>query len=524
MGTQKPLIEMIPEINAHVQKYVDFSEFNLRLYRVAEGQIRDAVEDSLRRESFSVQAFNRAKERIPPINIIRKSAQKLSKVYMERPTRHTDKDKDQDIMNSFEREIQVNSVMTNANFIYNVHNMFALEPYIEDGKHKTRVLGGHQFLPFSDDPTNPTKMTVFIKFLGNREERVTAKYDDFGQIVDKETIREVELFALFSDNEFLIMEGSGPDELGKARLDIMAELNLTTVNPFGRIPFVYGNRSQFELVPFPNQAGYDISVLIPKLLTDLNYAAQFNTHTITWSRNVDLDGQSINPDAVVDLGEGDKEMGQPEIGILRPDVDIDGILKLTEFEMNSYFASIGIKMNTQGTMSNGRDSSALGKAMDEGDTTSERKVQTEFFRDIEMRYWELISDVQAVWSKLGSVDDKRKFTPDFAKTFIIAYAEMRPVKTRRQLIEEVQLERDIKLISRRRSIKTLNPDLSEKQLDEWIKELDDEMEEDFKKMMMFGESSSAERTADGTFAEGNQAAANQDETSKDESDQDERTN
>ena len=524
MGTQKPLKEMIPEINAHIQKFIDFSEFNLRLYRVAEGQIRDAVEDSLRRESFSTPAFNRAKERIPPINIMRKSAQKLSKVYMERPKRTTDKKTDQDIMDCLSREIQVNSVMGNANFIFNVHNMFALEPYIEDGIHKTRVLGGHQFLPFSDDPSNPTRMTVFIKFLGMRTERNTPQYDDFGNIIDKDTIREVDLFALFSDDEFLIIEGSGESTPATARTDIMETLKLPDKNPFGRIPFVYGNRSQFELIPFPNQAGYDISVLIPKLLTDLNYSAQFQSHSIIWSKNADLTGQSINPDAIIDLGEGDNESGQPEIGMLRPEVDIENNLKLIEFEMSSYFSSIGIKMSTQGTMANGRDSSALAKAIDEGDTTSERKVQTEFFRDIEMRYWDLIKDVQDVWSAAGQVTDKRRFGEDFVETFIIAYAEMRPVKTRRQLIEEVQLERDIKLMTRRRAIQTLNPDLSAKQLDERIKELDDEIEEDFKKLALFGESSSPERTAAGTFAEGNQAAADQDENTGHEEDLDERTN
>lgn len=518
MGTQKPLKDMIPEIVKHIDQFNDFSEFNLKLYRVAEGQIRDAVEDSLRRESFSVNAFNRAKERIPPINIVRKSAQKLSKVYMERPTRKTDKEPDQKIMDELSREIQVNNSMANANFIYNVHNMFALEPYIEDRKHKVRVLGGHQFLPFSDDPSNPNLMTVFIKFLGSRTERVSQKFDDKGIIVDKETTREIDLFALFSDDEFLIINRSGPE------VDLMKKLNLPTKNPFGRIPFVYGNRSQFELVPFPNQAAMDISVLIPKLLTDLNYSAQFQSHTIIWSKNADLTGQSINPDAIIDLGEGDKETGDPEIGILRPEVDIENNLKLIEFQMEAYFSSIGIKANTQGTMSNGRDSSALGKAIDEGDTTSERKAQTEFFRDIEMRFWDLMVPVQKVWSRENKVDNKSNFSSEFSDQFRIHYAEMRPIKTVRQLIEEIQLKRDQRLITRRMAIKDLNPDLSEKQLNEHEAALDKEAEEDFKKMLTLGVSSQPERTAAGTFNEGNQAAANQTEMSKDISNTDERTN
>ena len=74
---------MIPDIVEHIDKYTDLLQINQRIYDVLEGQLRTEVEASLRRELFSVRAFHRAKERIPSINVLRKTTDKLSMVYNE---------------------------------------------------------------------------------------------------------------------------------------------------------------------------------------------------------------------------------------------------------------------------------------------------------------------------------------------------------------------------------------------------------------------------------------------------------
>lgn len=522
--TQRPLVDLIPDIMKHVELYADYSEFNRRLYRVHEGQVKEEVEKSLAREIISQSALKRIKERIPSINIIRKATDKLSKVYIEAPNRMTDNKEDKSILDAIERESNLNRTMTNANQVLNYHHMFAIEPYIDKGKHMFRVLAGHQFLPFSDDPVSPNKMTVFIKYLGTEIVRDFDQSNENGTVNDTSAIRELSILALYSDDEWMIIDSGGKIRVDKMR-EIDPEISEDSrgeINPFGRIPYIYGNRSEFELIPFPNQQGFDITVLIPKLYADLNYAAQFMTHSILWSINTDLEGKEFAPDTVLELGESDKD-GSPELHMIKPEVDIDQILSLIGTESSEYFSSIGIKTSTQGTMANGRDSSALAKAIDEGDTTAERKVQTEFFRHIELRLMDLLKDMQKVWSNDSSIIEKRRFSEEFIPSFMISYAEMRPIKTFRQKAEEMVILRDQKLISRKRTIKTLYPDMTDAQVDSWIKEVDDELIEQMQKQIQFGVNIGPDTNADGTFTEGNQAAAEQDETSKGETDVDERT-
>lgn len=477
------LKDKIPAILQHVEDHRDYLQFNYRLYKMYEGQIKKEVEDSLREELISTQAYNRAIKRIPSINIVRKSVNKLAKVYVEPPKRITDKESDMEIMDNIIKWSDIDQVMSQANRIYNLHKGCLIEPYIKNDKIKFRVLAFHQFLPYGDDATDPTEMTVLIKFLG-REQKVfkEIQYDENGNVMtENEVIRHVEIMALYTDEEFMII-----DSTGSLRTDKMQEHGASsTINPFGIIPACYINSSKFELIPFPNQEAFDISILIPKLLTDLNYAAQFMSHSIIYTKNTDINGQEMNPDTVINLGDDDPDGGTPEIGTVEPKVEYEAILQLTEFLMSAYFSSIGIKTSTVGSMMPGREASGFAKAMDEGDVTQERKEQIEFFRQIEKKLWWKLSKMQNVWAKNTPLKERRAFSPEFMDTFSVIFAEMKVMKTQKQLLEEIKLAKEEKLMGRRQALRLLYPDFTEGQLEEWIKELDKDMEDSLQRVLEF---------------------------------------
>lgn len=489
MGTQKPLAQMIPEIIEHVNKYQDHMQYNLRIFKILQGQVRKEVEESLRREMVSNAAYARAVQRIPSINILRKASQKLSKVYEEPALRTTSDKIDQEIMDGIVKESMLDSQLMEANIILNAQRMAAIEPFVEDGKAKVRVLAAHQFLPYSDDPINPLKMTVFIKVLGKDFVTDSRVIDADGRdIRTDDRITEVDILGLYSDDEILVIDSNGT-----IRGDKMAEFGLeSSVNPYGVIPFEYINTSKFELVPPPNQEGLDISILIPKLLTDLNYAAQYMSHSIIWTKNAHLQGAEINPDAIVNLGETDADGNSPEIGTIDPKTDIELVLQLIEFEMSTYFTSIGIKGVTVGQMMPGREASGFAKAMDEGDVSQVRRSQAQMFRDVERSLWSKLTEMQMYWSELRAVEDIRKFSPNFVSTFNVLYPEAKPLKTDRQKIEEIKLMRDIGLISKRQSIKQLRPDMTDAQVDEWLEELEEEAAEVMESMLEAGDAMAEE--------------------------------
>lgn len=511
MATSKPLAELIPDIIEHYNKNIDYLEFNRRLYRVLEGQVKKEVEDSLRLEILSRSALNRALQRIPALNVLKKATDKLSRVYIEQPLRLSDNDVDKDILKNINHESRLDNVMMEANRIYNAQHSFAIEPYVKEGKHQFRVLAAHQFLPFSDDPIDPTNPTVFIKLMGTDLKQFAINTDEDGYKDEApDNVRLVDILWLYSDTEFLIVDSSGA-----IRADKMLEIgNTDGINLFGKIPFVLGNKSKFELIPFPNQSGMDISVLVPKLLTDLNYAAQFMSHSIIWTKNADLSGQEVNPDTIVNLGDTTEANGEPDIGTINPTVDITNTLKLIEFELTSYLSTIGIKAEFQ---SSGGEASGVARAIDEGDITAEYKIQTEFFKGIEYKLWDLMQSVQRVWVQEGRINEgeRRLFSESFLETFRIQFKEIKVLKTHQQMLDEIKVGRELKLISRRQALRELKPELTEEQITKIIQEINDEQVDDFDFLVDNGMVAETEtdtktgRNSDGEFRSNNELANEQ---------------
>jgi len=372
--------------------------------------------------------------------------------------------------------------MMQSNRLLNAMMSCAVEPYIDENEQRLRVIPNHLFLPFSDNMNNPMKITVFIKLLGSKTIDYTTTASNGTNIQQtKNNIRTVDIYQAFSDDEIIIFTSDG-----NVDSEEMNKLGLNGVNPFGEIPQTYLNLSTNMLIPFANQAGLDMSILIPKLLTDLNYSVQFLSHSILWTKNTNLEDQELNPDAVLDLGSGggpgDTD-GEPEIGTIDPQIEIEGQLQLIQFQFSAYLASEGIQTGNIGSMMPGREASGFAKAMDEGDTTQVRKEQSEFYRHVEKKLWSKIKAVQKVWSEMGLVDESSQFTEQFIDTFAVKFAEMKLLKTDSEKLDETKKWTDLSLMTPKQAIKFLKPDLTDEQVDQWVKELEENNKKELELMM-----------------------------------------
>lgn len=481
MKTQKPLRELVPDIILEFERYREQIQFDLELYQMHEGQIRKFVESSLKSELISHAAYNRAVQRIPSINIPRKITDKLSKVYAEAPIRFAEKNKD--LIDDFSHYMQLNSEFQYANQMSNLNKRCAIELFVEEGCQKARVLAAHQFFVYSDSPTSPNKPTVFVKLLGQEmKRRDTISTRDGRRVTNEDDILLVQIFALYSETEFLIIDSDGD-----IRQDKMAKMGINSSrNPYGVIPFIYINKSKTELMPYPNQTAKDMGILIPKLLTDLNYSAQFLSHSVIWVRNTELEGQEINPDTVVNLGDADGDGNTPDIGTIDPRTDISGVLKMIEFELSSYLSTEGLKAGSIGQLEASSAASGISKIMDESDATEARKQQTELFRQVEREFWEKFAKMQEVWAKAGIVDKKETFNDDFIETFSVKFAEIKPLESEKQKYEKMKIARDLKLITKKQALKELYPNLPEDQLDARLQELEEELKKEKREMMSMG--------------------------------------
>ncbi len=464
MPTSKPLREMIPEIMQHIHNHLAYMEYNNRLFLVHEGQLRPEIEASLKQE-LSPRAYEKAIKRVPSINLLIRIIDKLSRVYSEPVARTASTASDQKLIEFYEREATVDKTLTSANKVANLHKCAALEPFVQDGKPYLRVLPAHQFLVYSDDLVNPLRPTVFIKFMG--KDRNVPFTDRDGRKTEQDEVRTVQLYYLYSDSEFAII-----DSEGAYRDDRMTQRRLEGVNPLGRLPFVYINRSDFRLVPLPDTDTLDNTILIPKLLADLNYAVQFQSHTVFVALDADVPTDlAISPDTVWNIksSEGDK---QGRIDTVKPSVDIQQVIELIKVTLSMWLESRNIRAGDMGQVSPGDAASGVARIIDESDATQDRQSQCSIFAVAERELWALLRDMHNYWVATGQIDSADTWTQSTAVS--TRFGDQKPVVTDRERIEVVGMKLDKGLISRRQAVKEIYPHWTDAEVDLHMEGLADE--------------------------------------------------
>lgn len=125
MLPQKPLIGLIPELLSHIdQNHERFVHYH-KLLDIYSGNLLKYIETDLSAE-LGRRSFERAKHRIPPINILSKLVEKLSRVYGETPTRTCGtNDVDNELMTYYSNELDLDNQLANANELLNLHKYFA---------------------------------------------------------------------------------------------------------------------------------------------------------------------------------------------------------------------------------------------------------------------------------------------------------------------------------------------------------------------------------------------------------------
>jgi len=486
MKTTRPLIELVPNIVSTWNNDRKNRELDWHLYEILNNSLLKHVRDSLRDEMISSRSYHQTIKRIPSINIHKRVVDKTSKVYIRPPVRTTNKQSDKDLMEAIADNMELDKVMMASNRFLNSTFRFSIEPYIDDsGTHRCRVLPAHQFMPYADNILYPNTMTVYVKY-------ITTETDKDGQDHD--------VLSLVSDTEFLII-----DTAKRIRTDIMSSMGFSAENRFGIIPAIYGKTTEDMLVPFRNEEGMDMAILIPKLFADINFASKYLSHSIMWGKNINMAKIDVNADAFMDLGDS-ANGSDPEIGVITPSVDIPNQLSSISSQVQSYFESIGIKTSVDTGGSN--PVSAVSKAIDDADVSDIRLEQIGIYKGIEKDFWRLVSILQEDWVRTNKSTIKKTFTPGFVNSFRISYPETKALQSVSQRLDEGEKWMNLKLSSRRQILRELKPELTEEQITAQLAEADKEILESVELRLAGLPGLRPEKRPDGTFQEGNEAGAN----------------
>lgn len=438
---------------------------------IFEGELLPYVEQALRNE-LSPTAFERARKRIAPINFLTKVINKLSTLYNAGINRslRDDNDINQEILDYYIEELNINNSGRISNQQLNLNKYTAWEIYINSQNiPKLRILPAHQFLVYSDDIEDPTNPTVFIKLLGIFNK-------DTGLIDEKtETriFRNVSIYKLYTKDEIIVIDSDG-----EVRQEFM-EQNPEGINPYGVIPFVYIRKSDHSLLPYEDTSDVPMITLIPLLLTDLNYATQFMSHSIIYAIDAELNNPSGNPDSIwmikSDVTPDGEGFGKAQIGTIKPEVDIDKVITLIQTQLALWLDSKDIKAQSVGNLESSNLASGISKMIDEGDTTQSIKSQMEVYRKAEYELFKKLGIIHNVWVDQGLLIE----TPINRRIVDIldvntSFEEPAVIVDEKDRVETIVIKEEAGYTSHRRAVMEANPDLSNEELDQLLEEINEE--------------------------------------------------
>lgn len=434
------------EILNHIKCHESEIGFNEKIFEILEGDLISHVAESLR-EQLSERSYKSAMERVSPINLFKKVNDKISTLYVDAPLRKTELESDQELVDEYTKEIDINSFMEDLNKGYNAYKWSVIEIYEDDGL-KTRVIPSNQFLPYSNDTKNPLKVTAIIKFMGE----MTKKPDN------RIRKKKVNKYWVYSADEFMAIDSDG---------DLVEEdmIENEGINSFGVIPFIFVSKSRYLLVPKPDKDDLKISILFPVLLTDLNFAAKFLAHSVFYGIDIDADNLHLSPDAVW-IFKSDEEGKKPEVGTIKPEVSIDEVLNLAKEQIAAWLDTKNIKAGNIGKMDASDAASGISKIIDESDTSRERKRQEKIFKMVEIHFWRVLAQMHNTLVQAKRIRNMKVFSNPEDLVVDVAYIEQKPMQSRMDLIKELKEENMAGFKSRITAIKQLNPNMEEQELEE----------------------------------------------------------
>jgi len=444
------LINKIPAILKYIEKHQKKLDDNQIIFNILEGdvltQVYNAIDQQLSGSSAQV-----SKQRAVPINILRKVVDKQTSIYAESPERTTDLPKDLELMESYEQSLDINDQFNTVNESFNAYKYGVEEIYYEESTKevKTRTVATNLFLPYGDDLNNPLKVTEMIKIMGSYRKTVGA------------AVKNAAIYHIYSDDEFIII-----DEDGSVLYDQMAEYGIDDgVNPYGVIPFSYVSRSKYLLVPLTDTDQIAMSILVPLLMTELNYGMTFLCNPIIYGVDVDVKNLQVAPNTFWSVSSDGSSENKGELKVLQPNMNIPNQSNWIMEQTAVWLETKNIKANHLVNV-NGSESISSGIALiiREMDTTEDKRKQTKYFQTFESDFWRRLAKIHNYLAASSMLKDNTKFSDDFDVR--VSFNVNQVIETTEAVWTRVNAAYAAGTISKERALMELYPEWSEEQLEE----------------------------------------------------------
>lgn len=447
-------------ITKYIKSNTERIDVNTDIFSILEGELSPLLDKKLK-EDLGKKSAASAMTRKSPINYYRKVIDKLTSIYLQGVVRKVvdGTEQDAELVRWYEKVLKLDDKMNSNNENLNAYKYSLLHISLGEpnsaGTRKPfiRSIPNHEFLVMNTSHVDPTSPDVIILFMG---ERVSPD----GQ--------KKHIYHVYSEAEFMILNDKGDVEYGE-----MESIGFEDgVNYFGDDPFVYANYSKNLVMPKLQVDDREIALLIPLLLTDLNYAVKFQAFSMFIAIDIDDSDIEISPNSIQHLkSDGDGE--KPSFDTIKPTIDISEVLTLSSSQVSLWLSSKSIKAGALGNMGPDQFASGISKMIDESDTFEARKKQIVIYKGVESDFWDkLLNTFHPAWVNAGVIDNRAIFTPS-AKV-VTEFPTPKPMRTRLEVLAELQSSMDAGLESRKGALKELHPEWTEAEVEDKLAEIDAE--------------------------------------------------
>ena len=448
------------QIAAYIRNEMGRIDYQAEIFEIMEGNVKGLLEEKML-EDLGQKSFAAARTRQAPINVFRKIVDKLTKIYDGHVTREVigGTEQDENLLRWYEDILSVNRKFSKNNenfnaYLYGLLQIGLSSPKFGETTRKPfiRSIPNHQFLIMNTSRTDPTTPDVIIVFMGKRENEKGERQD---------------IFYVYTDYQFVVIDQSG-DILG----DMMTEMEMEGDNVYGVTPFAYANGSQDCVMPSIQTDNKDMTLLIPLLLTDLNYAVKFQAFSVFVGIDIDDKQVEFSPNSIL-LFQTKPGGEKPSFDVVKPTIDIGETLSLASSQMSLWLSSKGIRPGQIGQIGADQLSSGISKMIEESDTFDSIKKQITIYEEFEREFWEkLLQYIHPKWVAAGVVENKTIFTP--SARVVTKFIKPTPMQTRGEMVKDLEAEVLAGFTSVKRAVSMLNTGLSEEELEDLLDEIEEE--------------------------------------------------
>jgi hypothetical protein len=419
-----------------------------------EGNVLYHVEQRINKEFKSEKQRNEIKARTLDLQLVSRIVKKLSKAYNDKPTRTLvgGNSTDLDMFGWYLNTIDFNVLGQKIDKNFNNYKEFNAKFYFNEktGLPAVKLIDPFRYIALSTDRQNEASVDIIAEFWG----------------LDKD---KQEILLCQTDDEIWFQNVNG--ELIQSEMAYIG--NPDGINIYNKLSYIYGCNSSNSVMPYPDKSMVNVGTLFPVLLGDINYAIKYMSYAMIWGRNVKEQLIERAPNSFLNLlPQDDSSQVVPEIGAIKPEIDIKEVLDGIMIQLGLWLSSRGINSSLIATAS-GSFSSGISKMIDEADVSGIITTNQEIYREAEKRMFDFIMyHGHEIWKNQNPEIPSASFTPGcYVET---TFPKSEPIKTRAEIIAEVKEELAANITSKKRAIKRVNPTMSDNEIMELILEIEGE--------------------------------------------------